>query len=122
MSPAAAVSATPKPSVLQLALPDTNALYAAYMPWLVEGGVFVPTPRSFCLGEDAYVLLQLPADPRPYTVVGKVVWVTPESAAGSRPQGIGLQFAQNAESSALKEKIEQLLGPAWDSGRPTHTI
>lgn len=121
MSPAAA-SATPKPSVLQLALPDQNALYAAYMPMLAQGGVFVPTQRSFCLGENAYVLLQLPDEPRPYTVAGKVVWVTPEQAAGNRPQGIGVQFAKSAESAALKRKIEELLGALLASDRPTHSI
>lgn len=114
--------AVPRPSVMQLALKDKNALYAAYMPLLAEGGIFVPTLRSFRLGEDAYVLLQLPDDPQHYPVAGKVAWVTPAHAAGNRPQGIGVQFAKGAESAALKEKIEQLLGELLGSDRPTQTI
>jgi type IV pilus assembly protein PilZ len=111
-----------RPSVLQLVLKDQDALYAAYMPLLAEGGVFVPTQRSFHLGEEVYLLLQLPHDPQPHTVAGKVAWITPAQAIGSRSQGIGVQLAKSAASAALRQKIEALLGPLLASDRPTQTI
>ena len=58
----------PRPSVMQLAIKEKGALYAAYIPFFVEGGIFVPTPRDYRLGDDVYVLLPLPADPQRYPV------------------------------------------------------
>ena len=35
-----------RPSVLSLAIKEKAALYAAYMPFLKHGGMFVPRPPS----------------------------------------------------------------------------
>jgi type IV pilus assembly protein PilZ len=43
---------TPRPSVMQLAIKEKAALYAAYIPMFAEGGVFVPTQRDYRLGDD----------------------------------------------------------------------
>lgn len=113
---------TPRPSVMQLAIKEKAALYAAYIPLFAEGGVFVPTQRDYRLGEDVYVLLTLPEDPQRYPVAGRVAWVTPERASGNRTQGIGIQFPKDAKSAELKAKIEQILGTALSSEKPTQTI
>ena len=89
-------SSAPRPSVLQLALKEKGALYAAYIPMLAEGGIFVATQREFRLGDDVYVLLQLPEDPQRYPVAGKVAWVTPAKASGNRTQGIGVHFPKDS--------------------------
>ena len=112
----------PRPSVLQVALKEKGALYAAYMPMLAEGGIFVATQREFSLGDDVYVLLQLPDDPQRYPVAGKVAWVTPARAASNRAQGIGVHFPKDPQSAELKAKIEVILGAALDSSRGTQTI
>ena len=69
VSPAAA---TARPSVVQLAIKEKAALYAAYIPLFKEGGVFIPTSRDYQLGADVYVLLTLPDDTQRYPVAGKV--------------------------------------------------
>ena len=51
---------TPRPSVIQLAIKEKAALYAAYIPLFSDGGVFIPTTREYKLGDDVYVLLSLP--------------------------------------------------------------
>ena len=76
-------SNAPRPSVMQLAIKEKGALYAAYIPFFVEGGIFVPTQRDYKLGDDVYVLLTLPEDTQRYPVAGRVAWVTPARAAGS---------------------------------------
>lgn len=48
-------SSPPRPSVLQLALKEKGALYAAYIPLFANGGIFVATNRQFRLGDDVYV-------------------------------------------------------------------
>ncbi|MGH6640779.1 MAG: PilZ domain-containing protein, partial [Polaromonas sp.] len=75
---------TARPSVVQLAIKEKAALYAAYIPLFKEGGVFIPTAREYKLGDDVYVLLTLPEDTQRYPVAGKVAWITPPRAAGNR--------------------------------------
>ena len=111
-----------RPSVMQLAIKEKAALYAAYIPLFAEGGIFVPTQRDYRLGDDVYVLLTLPEDPQRYPVAGRVAWVTPERASGNRTQGVGIQFPKDAKSAELKAKIEQILGTALGSEKPTQTI
>lgn len=113
---------SPRPSVIQLAIKEKAALYAAYIPAFSAGGVFIPTSRDYALGDDVYVLLSLPEGSQRYPLAGKVAWVTPAKAAGGRTQGVGIQFPKDDKSRALKLKIEEILGSSLGSERPTQTI
>ena len=113
---------SPRPSVIQLSIKEKAALYAAYIPAFTEGGVFIPTNRDYALGDDVYVLLTLPEEVQRFPVAGKVAWVTPAKAAGGRTQGVGIRFPKDEKSQALKQKIEEILGPQLASERPTQTI
>ncbi|MBK0393396.1 PilZ domain-containing protein [Ramlibacter algicola] len=113
---------TPRPSVIQLAIKEKAALYAAYIPLFSDGGVFIPTSRDYKLGDDVYVLLTLPEDPQRYPVAGKVAWVTPPRAAANRTQGVGVRFPADEKSKLLKLRIEEILGGHLASERPTQTI
>src|SRR3989344_9583474 len=50
--PAAAPPQAARPGVLSLTIKDKNALYAAYMPYVKGGGIFVPSSRAYRLGEE----------------------------------------------------------------------
>jgi type IV pilus assembly protein PilZ len=116
------VPGVPRPSVIQLAIKEKSALYAAYIPIFTDGGMFIPTNRDYQLGDAVYVLISLPEDPQRYPVAGKVAWVTPAKAAGNRTQGVGIRFPRDEKSHALKLKIEELLGGHLASDRSTQTI
>jgi type IV pilus assembly protein PilZ len=92
------------------------------MPMLSDGGLFVPTTRGYKLGEDIYLLLSLPDDPQRYPVAGKVAWITPANASGGRTQGVGVKFPNDDKTRQLKIKIEEILGTAISSAKPTQTI
>ncbi|MEI6734947.1 MAG: PilZ domain-containing protein [Comamonadaceae bacterium] len=113
---------SPRPSVIQLAIKEKAALYAAYIPLFTEGGIFVPSLRDYKLGDDVYVLLSLLDDPERYPVAGKVAWITPARAANNRTQGVGIRFPEGAKSQALRDKIEALLGNLLASDRQTQTV
>ena len=115
-------STAPRPSVMQLAIKDMAALYAAYIPFFTEGGIFVPTNREYRLGDDVYVLLTLPDDTQRYPVAGRVAWVTPARAGGNRTQGVGIHFPKDEKSRQLRLKIEEILGTALGSDRSTQTL
>lgn len=115
-------NSTPRPSVMQLAIKEKAALYAAYIPYFKEGGIFVPTEREYRLGDDVYVLLTLPEGTQRYPIAGRVAWINPPNASGSRKPGVGIQFPADEKSRQLKFKIEEILGAALNSDRPTQTI
>jgi type IV pilus assembly protein PilZ len=111
-----------RPSVIQLVFREKGALYAAYIPLLTDGGLFVPTAREYRLGEDIYLLLSLPDDPQRYPVAGKVAWITPSNASGGRTQGVGVRFPADEKTRGLKLKIEEILGTSISSSKPTQTL
>ncbi len=111
-----------KPRVLQLAIREKPALYASYIPFFPEGGIFVPTHHDYRLGEGVYLLLTILDDPQRYPVEGKVAWITPANAANHKPQGIGVRFPDDEKARQLKVKIEEALGAAEASNKPTNTL
>jgi type IV pilus assembly protein PilZ len=108
--------------VIQLVFKEKGALYAAYIPIVSEGGVFVPTTRDYKLGDDIYLLMSLPEDAQRYPVAGKVAWITPANAPGGRTQGVGVRFPQDEKTRVIKLRIEEVLGTAISSAKPTQTI
>lgn len=111
-----------RPAIIQLAIKDKAELFATYVPGFTEGGVFVPSKREHRLGDEIYVLLSLPEDLQRYPIAGKVAWITPAKASGNRVQGVGVRFPKDEKSAQLKVKIEQMLGSALGSERPTLTF
>ena len=100
------------------------ALYKSYMPFVKNGGVYVPTPNLYDIGNEVFLMIKLPdlegkAGDR-LSVVGKVVWIN-RSNSPTKPAGVGLQFAATPEGAAAKDQIERLVvGIRPDT--PTYTI
>ncbi|MBL1433396.1 MAG: pilus assembly protein PilZ [Gammaproteobacteria bacterium] len=107
--------------ILSLSIKDKSALYAAYMPFVTHGGLFVPTNTEYKIGDEVFLLLTLMSDSDKIPVVGKVCWITPSGSQGGRATGIGIQF--NAEEGIdVRNKIENHLAGVLDSDRVTHTM
>ncbi|MBS1157660.1 MAG: pilus assembly protein PilZ [Proteobacteria bacterium] len=117
-----AKSAPQRPSVLSLNINSKSALYAAFMPHLRCGGIFIPTTRGYNLGDEVFMLLSLMDDPAKLPIAGTVVWVTPPGAQNGRAQGIGVHFNNDESGQEARRKIEGLLGGVMQSTRPTHTL
>ena len=108
--------------ILSLAVKDKAALYSAYMPFVKNGGIFVPTPKRYFLGDEVFLLLTLPESSERLPVAGKVVWATPTGAQGARTAGVGVQFADTPEGETVKSRIETLLAGTLNAEKPTHTM
>ena len=106
--------------ILSLTIKDKAVLYAAYMPYVSNGGLFIPTNKSYKLGDEVFVLLNLMDEAEKIPVAGKVVWITPKGAQGNRSAGIGIQFSE--QDSLAVNKIETYLAGVLASERPTHTM
>ena len=123
-NPAEAGASAPvnRPSVLSLAIKEKAALYAAYMPFLKNGGIFLPTQKAYKLGDEIYLILSLMDDPNKDPIAGKVAWITPPAANNNKAQGIGVHFPDDESGQRAKLKIEEILGAALRSSRATHTL
>jgi len=116
----------PKPGgarqgILSLTIKDKNALYAAYMQFLKNGGLFIPTTKRYQLGDEVFMLLTLMDEAERIPVAGRVVWITPAGSEGNRAAGIGVQFSDQ-DGGVARNKIEGFLAGALQSERPTHTM
>ena len=105
--------------ILTLTIKDKAVLYAAYMPFIENGGLFIPTGKNYHLGDEVFLLLNLMDEPEKIPVAGKVIWITPKGAQGNKAAGVGVQFAEN---NTARNKIETHLAGALNSDRPTHTL
>ena len=94
MSSMARPAVMARPGVLSLTIKDKSALYAAYMPYVRGGGIFIPSTKSYKLGDEVFMLLTLMDSKEKIPVAGHVVWITPVNAQGSRAAGIGIQFGK----------------------------
>jgi type IV pilus assembly protein PilZ len=122
MNEAPKPAASGRAGMLSLSIKERTALYAAYLPFVKRGGLFIPTNRPYQMGDQVYMLLTLMDDPNKLPISGKVVWITPGGAQGNRQQGIGVQFDDNEGSNTVRGKIEGILGNAMKSTRHTHTM
>lgn len=107
--------------ILSLAIKDKAALEAAFMPFVKNGGIFVPTKKVYKLGEEVFMLLSLIDDKERIPVAGKVVWITPQGAQGNRTPGIGVQLNEQ-DNGATRNRIEGLLAGMLQSERSIQTM
>lgn len=108
------------PKILSLSIKDLKVLYTAFMPFISQGGLFIPTKKSFSMGDTLPLMISLMDDNIKYSVNGKVIWITPNNAHNRAP-GIGVQFTgENADK--LYKKITNILDKYSSNKEPTNTM
>ncbi len=107
--------------ILSLSIKDKNALHAAYMAFVVNGGLFIPTNRDYEMGEEVFMLLSLMEETERIPIAGKIIWKTPAGCEGYRATGIGVQFSDQ-DGGTARSKIETYLAGSLESSRSTHTM
>ena len=115
------MAANARPGMLSLSIKDKASLYASYMPYVKNGGLFIPTTKNYTLGDEVFMLLTLMEDNDRLPVAGKVIWMTPVGAQGNRATGIGVQFSPQ-DKGQTRSKIETHLAGAMKADRITHTM
>lgn len=114
-------SSATRPGMLSLSIKDKQSLYAAFMPYVKNGGLFIPTNKSYSLGDEVFMLLSLMDDSERIPVAGKIIWMTPKEAQGNRAHGVGVQFSPQ-DKGVTRSKIETYLAGSLSSDRITHTM
>lgn len=118
----ATITPIKRPDVIALNLKGKSALYAAWMPLLKGGGLFMQSSKGHKLGDEILVVLSYLDEPTKIPLSGTVAWINPDHSHGNRPQGVGIRLPDNEVGRDLKKKIEGILAPVAKSDRPTHTL
>ena len=106
--------------ILSCSIDDKQELYRCYMPFLLGGGLFIPSRKRFRLGDEVLVLLTLMDEER-MAIPGRVAWLSAQS--GAQPNaGVGVQFLDTAEGEQAQSRIASELAGMLDSDRPTKTM
>ncbi|MFB9885132.1 PilZ domain-containing protein [Balneatrix alpica] len=106
--------------ILNCTFDNKTMLYQCYMPFIERGGLFIPTQRSYQLGDEVFAVLTIMDEPEKIPVSGKVIWITPPGGQNNRPAGIGIQI--NAQDEGAVRKLETLLAGTQDSETTTFTM
>lgn len=106
---------------LNYAIKDLLELNLAYMPFIQNGGLFIPTAEHFQLGDLIYVELQLPTKNKNLSFEGKIVWLTPKNSLHHVVAGVGIQFIGD-NAAAIRSQLEMLLDKSVEIGGYTYGI
>lgn len=86
---------------------NTKTLAACYMPFIRNGGLFIPTTRDLTAGDQVFLLVRILDEPTRLAVTGTVVWISPGT-------GLGIRF-DDRESKA-RGRIENHLPEKREPG------
>lgn len=107
--------------VLNLVINEPLELNLSYMPFIKDGGLFVPTSESYALGDILIVNLQLPGKHDVLRIEGKVVWIIPKITLYNVVPGIGIQLT-GSDAKSICNQIEEQLDPTSEVGGYSYGI
>lgn len=109
-----------KNGILSLLINDLKVLHGAYMPFLINGGLFISAHNEYQIGSEIFLLLNLMDNPEKIALCTKVVWVTPTRILGANKGGFGIQF--KSRGSIAQTTIEGLLAGKFEQDMRTQTL
>ncbi len=96
-------------NIVKIAFKTKNELAKAYVRQFKNGGIFVSGSFNHVLGDEFFLIIELPESNEPIAVSGKVNWISPVSAVGY-PPGVGVHFNSDKTGQEARSRIEILLG------------
>ncbi|OTG86084.1 pilus assembly protein [Acinetobacter sp. ANC 4558] len=106
--------------VIQINITDKETLYHSYMPYVIGGGLFIPSKKIVTMGEEVSVSATLPDYDQEILLKGKVIWIS-QKQNGVKPQGFGIQLS-GEEGIFYKVEAEKLLAGIKASARSSYTM
>ena len=104
---------------LDYIIKDPLELNLSYMPFIKDGGLFIPTQESFSLGTPIIVNLQLPGLKESLVLEGRIIWITPKNSLHQVLPGIGIQFT-GKNTQDVRTQIEGRLDAKMEVGGYTY--
>ena len=108
--------------ILSVQVKDKEELYLLYMEFVKRGGLFIPTNKTFTLGDEVFAVATLEDINEQLPFDGVVVWITPAGAPGNRRPGVGVQFSDSADGDTTRKTIEAHLAGMLNRTSRTETL
>jgi len=96
-------------------IPNKIELNRSYMPFVLNGGLFIPTTENYTLNAIITAHIKLPDENTVTEINATVIWLTPPNAIDYPKTGIGVQFIGD-NGTALKDKILMALDNTYAIG------
>lgn len=112
-----------QPVVVNLQLSSVETLRRLYMPFVIGGGLFMPSNASLpAMGSELFLTLNLPRLAFREATMGKVVWLQEhEDPSRQRERrGFGIQFC--GLENRLRSQLESLLAARLNDPDLTSTM
>lgn len=106
--------------LIQVNINDRATLQASYMPYVLGGGLFVPSKQAVKMGEEVFVLAGLPEQSQKVPLTGKVIWIS-QKQNGIKPQGFAIQLS-GEKGIYYKLEAEKMLAGSLSLDRPNFTM
>ncbi len=106
--------------LIQVNINDRATLQASYMPYILGGGLFVPSKNAVKMGDEVFVLAGLPDQSQKVPLTGKVIWIS-QKQNGIKPQGFAIQLT-GEKGIYYKMEAEKLLAGSMSLDRPSFTM
>ncbi len=106
--------------LIQVNIADRATLLASYMPYVIGGGLFVPSKNPVKMGDEVFVLAGLPEQAQKTPLTGKVIWIS-QKQNGIKPQGFAIQLI-GEKGIYYKMEVEKLLAGSLSLDRPNFTM
>lgn len=90
---------------IRIKFSDLPTLAACYMPFITNGGLFIPGSRDIAAGSRVVVQLSVPDLP-PVMFSSDVIWLSPPGMPGNKPPGFAVQLPGSA--SNLRQKLDNM--------------
>ena len=107
-------------TMIVLTIKDKSTLHNYYMPFIRDGGLFIPNSAEYDLGDEVSIHLNLMDESEQVAVAGKVVWVAKKGVKSPHSPGVGIQFID--PNNMAKDKIETYLAGSLGSPNTTATM
>lgn len=106
-----------------ITIDDKKELYKYYMPFIKDGGLFIPfqedlNANNVYPGMTVLLLLTVIEPKNRYTISGKVVWIQKAGAI----KGYGISLGSSTQAKSLKDYIEVAVADLAQKKEPTYTI
>ncbi|WP_340600429.1 PilZ domain-containing protein [Acinetobacter sp. HZNU-JH01] len=106
--------------IIQVNIPDKATLQSSYMPFVVGGGLFVPTKQAVSMGQEVFILATLPEQAQKIPLTGKVIWIS-HKQTHFKPQGFAIQLV-GEKGVYYKNEAERILAGSKALERPSYTM
>ena len=106
--------------LIQVNINYRATLHASYMPYILGGGLFVPSKNPVKMGDEVFVLAGLPDQSQKVPLTGKVIWIS-QKQNGIKPQGFAIQLT-GQKGIYYKMEAEKLLAGSMSLDRPSFTM